>query len=120
MPASRDYVDHILELLAPLGDVKARAMFGGWGLSLDGMTFALIADDTLYLKADDGNRARFVAEGLSPFVPFPDKPDQTMSYYPPPDAAFDDEGELIAWARLGLDAALRAAARKRPRRRPSP
>lgn len=112
MPTSRDFVDHMLERLASLGDVRARAMFGGYGLSLDGLSFALVADDVLYFKADDANRPAFEAEGLAPFAPFPDRPNQTMSYYPPPETAFDDDAELLHWARLGLEAALRAAARK--------
>ncbi|HYE50206.1 MAG TPA: TfoX/Sxy family protein [Azospirillaceae bacterium] len=120
MPASRDYADHVAEQLAPLGEVKVRAMFGGHSLSIDGLTFALIAEDVLYLKADGGNRPAFEAEGLKPFAPFEDEPHKTMSYYPPPDTAFDEPDELLRWARTALEAALRARAKKKPRRAKSP
>ncbi|MFC7333474.1 TfoX/Sxy family protein [Rhodocista pekingensis] len=116
MPVSRDYLDHVLELLSPLGPVKARAMFGGCSLSLDGASFALIADDVLYLKADAQNRPAFEAAGCRPFAPFEDRPQQTMSYYPPPETAFDDADELMAWARPAVSAALRARAAKKPAR----
>ena len=106
-----EFVAEMVERLAPLGPVEARAMFGGWGLSIDGLTFALIADG-LYIKADDLSRHRFEAAGLAPFRPFADRP-TTMSYYPMPDAAMDDRADFIGWAREGWAAAVRAAARKR-------
>lgn len=115
---SRDYVDHLLELLAPLGPVRARAMFGGWGLSLDGATFALVAADILYFKVDAQTRPAYEALGLRPFAPYPDQPHRVMGYFPPPDTVFDDEDELLSWARPAMDVALRARAAKtaRPRR----
>jgi DNA transformation protein len=106
-----EFVAEMVERLAPLGPVRARSMFGGWGLSIDGLTFALVADG-LYLKADAVSRGRFEEAGLAPFRPFADRP-TTMSYYPMPDAALDDPAEFRDWAREGWEAALRAAARKR-------
>lgn len=120
MATSPDFLDLVLEMLAPLGvagTLTSRAMFGGTSLALDGMTFALIADDILYFKADADNRARYEAAGLSPFVPFPDQPHKVMAYYPAPEEAMEDGPALLPWARLGIDAALRAAAKKRSRRK---
>lgn len=116
MPAQppSEYVATLCEMLAPLGDVRVRRMFGGYSLSIDGLTFALIADEILYFKADDVNRAAFTELGLEPFRPMPDKP-TTLSYYPPPDSALDDQDELLPWARSGFEAALRAAAKKAAR-----
>ncbi len=113
MPAQplSEYVATLCEMMAPLGDVRARRMFGGYGLSIDGLTFALVADEILYFKADDVNRESFAELGLEPFRPMPDKP-TTLSYYPPPDSALDDRDELLPWARSGFEAALRAAAKK--------
>ena len=45
--------------LAPRGGVAgivARRMFGGTGFSMDGKTFAIIAFDQLWLKADEQSR----------------------------------------------------------------
>lgn len=106
-----DYVVTLCEMMASLGDVRVRRMFGGYGLSIDGLTFALVADETLYLKVDEVNRGSFAALGLVPFRPMPDKP-VTLSYYPPPEQALDDRDELLPWARSGFEAALRAAAKK--------
>ena len=56
MAANRDFADYCCELLSSVGPCLAKRMFGGWGLSLDGLTFAIIADlgdgDKLWLKAD--------------------------------------------------------------------
>ena len=59
MAVSDDFREFVLEQLAPAGRVTSRAMFGGVGLYLDGLFFALIDDDTLYFKTDESNRARF-------------------------------------------------------------
>ena len=48
--------------------MSARAMFGGFGLYLRGVMFALIADETLYFKTDAVNRAAFEEAGMAPFV----------------------------------------------------
>ena len=32
MPVSRDFLDHLVELLEPVGAVETRRMFGGAGL----------------------------------------------------------------------------------------
>ncbi len=108
-----DFVSHLLDQLTQLGDVRAKRMFGGYGLYCDGWFFALVADDVLYLKADAHSRAAFEAAGLQPFQPFADKP-TTMSYYPPPAEAMDDIGLLLAWAQKGVEAARRKPA-KSPR-----
>jgi DNA transformation protein len=107
---SREFADHIADLLSPLGWVKPKAMFGGFGIYLDGLMFALIADDTLYFKADDSNRPAYQAAGSEPFRPFADRPERrqmTMPYWEVPAELFDDEDELRVWARAAVDAALR-------------
>jgi DNA transformation protein len=57
----------IKEVLQSVGDDRHRRLFGGYGLFLDGLMFGLIADEVLYFKVDDGNRADFAAVGLLPF-----------------------------------------------------
>ena len=118
MPKRSEFVDYLLEQLASLGEVSARGMFGGWGIYHEGRMFALVAEDTLYLKADDANRADFERENLQPFrYAKSDRGVAVMSYYQPPAAAIDDRDLLCAWARKGLEAAGRAAAREKPRKR---
>lgn len=116
MSATNQYLEFLQEWLSPLGEISARAMFGGHCLYCDGLTFALLAGNTLYLKADELSRAHFTDLGLRPFQPFPDKP-EVMQYYPPPPEFFDNGEEMERWGRLAVEAARRAKARKGKRKR---
>ncbi len=118
MPVSDDFREFVLEQLAPSGRVSARPMFGGVGLYLEGLFFALIDDDTLYFKTDDSNRARFESAGSRPFCPFPDRPEKSMAYWQVPVEVLEDSEALAAWAREAKNVAL-AARTKRPARRRS-
>ncbi|EME71999.1 competence-specific gene regulator [Paramagnetospirillum caucaseum] len=109
---SRQFADHLCDMLSPLGPVTARAMFGGFGLYLDGLMFALIAWDCLFMKADDGNRAMFEAAGAAQFKPWADKP-MVMPYWEVPADVVEDGAELCAWGRAAFDAALRTHRPKR-------
>lgn len=85
-------------------------MFGGAGIYSGEIFFAIIADDVLYLKADDGNRAAFEERGLRPFT-YETKTGRTgtMSYYPVPPELLEDPQALNPWVRGALVAARRAA-----------
>ena len=113
MARSSEFVDFVLECLEPLGGVSARRMFGGWGIYKDGVMFALIAYDQLYLKVDDGNRAAFEARGLQPFTYTGKGRPIRMSYREAPGEGFDDPDILCDWARAACAAALRARAQQR-------
>jgi len=107
MPKSNNFIETVCERLAPLGRVRARTMFGGWGIYLDGRFCAIVHRDALYFKADEISRAEFEAKGLRPFKPFPDQA-TVMSYYDAPADVFEDPAEMLAWGRKALAAALRS------------
>src|SRR5262245_11711087 len=90
----------IEELLAPLGPVMVKRMFGGGGVFLDGLMFGLVTDGALYLKVDDRNRPAFEAEGLEPFT-YARMGGRAMltSYWRTPDRLLDEPDEALAWAR---------------------
>ncbi|MEA1650212.1 TfoX/Sxy family protein [Nitrospirillum sp. BR 11164] len=120
MPVSPDFLDYLLDLLAPLGPVEAPRLFGGRGLTLHGRNFGLVTrDDTLYLKADAVSQPAFEAAGCIRFAPWADKPHRSLGYYTPPEGAMDEPEELLRWARLAVDAALRAPA-KAPKKAKAP
>ncbi|HEU5296800.1 MAG TPA: TfoX/Sxy family protein [Burkholderiaceae bacterium] len=105
------FVSHCLELLAPLGAVHARRMFGGHGLYVDDVFIALISDERLYLKTDDASRAAFERAACEPFAYSKrDRSAVTLSYWTAPDEALDSPRAMEPWARLALAAALRARA----------
>jgi DNA transformation protein len=111
MAVSREFRDFVRELLAGFDPVQIKPMFGGAGVYADGVNFGLIAEDTLYFKADDGNRAAFEAEGMSPFVYQARGKTIAMSYWRVPDRLLDDPEGINDWAQGALAAAKRAKKR---------
>ncbi len=57
MAEADGFLGEILRLFTPLGDVRENRMFGGYGIFLEGIMFALISSkDQLFLKADEETR----------------------------------------------------------------
>ena len=57
---TNELADHCVELLATLGPARAKRMFGGHGLYVDGLFVGLVTShERLYLKADEAARPRF-------------------------------------------------------------
>ena len=113
-----DFVDHVVETMRELGPVTAKSMFGGWGLYHEGLFFAIIVHDSLYLKVDEENLPHFEAADLPPFVYVTkDGESMAMSYRQAPPEALESPAAMAHWARLGFGAALRAKNRKPSRKR---
>jgi DNA transformation protein len=116
MKSTSGFAAYAVELLGTAGRVAARRMFGGYGVYCDGVMFALIADDVLYLKADGESRAEFERAGSEPFVYEARGRRTTLAYWRAPDEAMESRAAAAPWARAALAAALRARTAKRPRR----
>ena len=112
--------DFIGDLFAAFGKVATRRMFGGVGVFADGLMIALVADDVIYLKADEDLTAEFEREGLGPFS-YPTKNGRhtILSFWRMPERLYDDPEELAGWAQRSLDAARRGASRRRRGRQPA-
>ena len=114
MAVSEAFVEHVRELLADLGRIRIKRMFGGAGVYRDDLIFGLVADETLWVKTDATTRPEWAAAGSEPFAfTYKDGRRETTSYWRLPAAALEDPEEARRWARLGLEAALRA---KRPKK----
>jgi DNA transformation protein and related proteins len=111
------FTQHCLELLAPLGRARAKAMFGGIGLYVDDLFVALIADEQLFLKVSAAHEAAFVAAGCEGFT-FNTKDGRSISmgYRSAPEAALDSPEAMRPWAMRALEAALVAANAKQPKK----
>ncbi len=102
---------------APMPGVAIKAMFGGLGVFRDGIMIGLVADDTLYLRADDANRAGFEAAGSRPFVYPARGREMEMPYWRAPESLYDDPEAFLSWAEAAFAAALRARGAKKPAKR---
>jgi DNA transformation protein and related proteins len=114
------FIAHCLELLAAAGTPRARRMFGGHGLYVDELFIAIVADERLYLKVDDATRSAFSGAGGQPFVYEGKGTPMTMSYFSPPAEALDSPALMAPWARLAMEAALRAGGRVAGSRKSTP
>ena len=57
MASDQNFVDFVVEQLQPAGDILAKKMFGEYGLYCDGIFFAVICDNQLFIKPTAEGRA---------------------------------------------------------------
>ena len=113
MSDSTEFINYLMELLAPFDNTRAKRMFGGHGIFRDDLMFGLVADETLYLKADDENRVDFEARGLERFVYYKKGKPMYLSYYLAPEEALDNSADMLVWAELAYAAAIRLNRKQR-------
>ena len=115
MPTStsqKEFVSYVIDLMQSTGPVYAKSMFGGHGIYLDGLMFALIADSVLYLKADKETENIFKDKGLEAFTYGKQGKEYKMSYYQAPEEALEDSEEMRSWTNRAYAVALNAASKK--------
>lgn len=101
----------IFDQLHPLGSILAKRMFGSQGLYLEGVMFALISDDCLYVKADERTLPSYLAQGMWPLTYERQGKTITLSFYSVPEELLEDREALLKLARQALAAAHRSKPR---------
>lgn len=109
-PSFRQFVIEQLQRVLPA--IRARSMFGGVGIYSEDWFFALIDNETLYLKVDDTNRGDFEERGMGPFRPFGED-GESMQYYEVAGDLLDDADALRPWAEKAVLVARQAKRKKR-------
>ena len=113
MAVQAGFAEYCTELLSTAGEVVGKRMFGGYGLYVGDAFIALIAGDTLYLKADAQTQSRFEAADCRRFEYTTRGKPHALNFWTVPDEAMDSPALMRPWARLALDAALRARSARR-------
>ena len=108
----REFVSYVVDQMQCIGAVEARRMFGGHGVFLQGLMFALIADGVLYLKADKESEDEFTSIGLERFTFMKKGKSCALSYFQSPEEALEDMDVMMLWANRAYAAAVRAAEAK--------
>jgi DNA transformation protein len=106
MKVSPEYLGLIMDKLSPIGAIKSRAMFGGYGIFHESLMFSLISEDTLYFKVNESNRDMYKKAQSKPFP-------HGISYWEVPAHVLEDESKLHEWANISIGIAREAARRKR-------
>jgi DNA transformation protein and related proteins len=112
-----EFRDFVLDQLARIPHLRAKAMFGGVGLYSADAFFGIVAADELFFKVDDSNRSAYEAAGSEPFRPVMARP-VSMSYWRVPIEVIEDSGELATWGLAAIRAAAKPIAKKPPKRKP--
>jgi len=122
---THDFAMYCCELLSGVGPCTAKRMFGGYGISTSGLTFALVADlgggETLWLKADEASRAQFEAAGCEKFSYETSRNGKralhSLNYYSAPADTMESPQLMLPWARVSFGSALKVQAEKSVRAR---
>jgi DNA transformation protein len=112
MVMASEFVSYLSEVFAEFGTIRAKRMFGGYGVYHNDLMFGLVADDLLYLKADSTTLPDFEALGLQAFSVTHNGKVMQMSYHQAPEEIFEDFELAAVWARKAYDAAVRAQTAK--------
>jgi DNA transformation protein and related proteins len=103
----------VAEMMSGFAPVLVKPMFGGFGIYWQGLMFALLLDETLYLKVDDTSQPHFDARGLQPFsYETKDGKRGSLRYHEAPPEVYDEREHMAEWARLGFECAVRNQALK--------
>jgi DNA transformation protein and related proteins len=108
-----DYVDYVLDLLSPFGNIRSKRMFSGYGIHKDNIFFALIVDDIVYFKISEEDRSTYKSFGSQP-LSFTKKNGQviTMNYWQVPMDILEDQNKLMSLFQRAFNAAIRSKSRK--------
>lgn len=112
------FADFVVEQMAGISGIGKRAMFGGFGIYRNGLMFALIADESLYFKANDFLADEFTALNLPPFEFQSKGKTMVLKYYRAPESVFEEAEQMAVWADKAYHCALRnAEAKNKPNRK---
>lgn len=95
------FKDFILDQLADLNGVTARAMFGGYGLYHKAKFFGILHKGRLYFKVSATTVPNYMKQGMKPFRP---NAKQTLkSFYEVPIDVIEDAESLTQWAASAIE-----------------
>ena len=94
MAFDEDFLNHVMDLLSPLGGISSKAMFGGYGIFHEGDMFVLTGNSGLYFKVNETDRITYQDAGSKQFKPMP--------YYEVPPNVMEDTATLHNWATTSI------------------
>jgi len=114
------FKEFVLDQLRALPDVRARAMFGAYGLYQGEAFFAILDEGRLFFKTDALSQADYTARGMEPFTYQAKGRVLTMGYHEVPPDVLENAPELVAWAQRAISVAAgskQSPKSSRPKRR---
>lgn len=99
------FKDFVLDQLAALPGLRAKAMFGGYGLYQGERFFGILMAGRLYFKTNDQTRGEYLKRGMGPFLYEKARQTTAMNYYEVPPDVLEDREQLVRWANDAVRAA---------------
>jgi DNA transformation protein and related proteins len=112
MTENSTLLSNVLKLLAGMGNIRQRKMFGGVYIYCDDLFIATVHDNVMYFKANAATAPDFVARGLQIFSYPRDGGVATLQYYQAPPEVLNGAATMRLWAEKALPAARQDAAAK--------
>lgn len=113
MSASNEFIEYVMELLEPVSAIEGSRFFGGYGIKSNTIQFAMIMGNSLYFVVDDGTRPKYEKLKMKPFSYMTKNGKRFVKrYYEVPENLFEDQAELITWARESI-AVAKATSKKK-------
>ena len=113
MSAASDFKEYLVgDVLGHIDGITSKAMFGGFGLYLNGVIFAMITDDdAVCFKADAALAAEYKAAGAEQFTytGHTSKKPTSMPYWRVPETILEDRETVSDWV-------ARSAALSKPKK----
>ena len=113
--AADSFIAYVLDQLAALPDVRARAMFGGHGLYCGEKFFGILDEGRVFFKTGPANENDYTSRAREPFTYTMQGKTMTMAYHEVPPDILEQPHELVAWARKSI--ALTGTKKKKAARR---
>jgi DNA transformation protein len=100
--ADESFKAFVLDQLAALPEVRARAMFGAHGLYAGEKFFGILDEGRLFFKTGAANLADYTERGMGPFTYEMKGKVMAMAYHEVPPEILEQPHELVLWARQAL------------------
>lgn len=105
MALNEDFKNFILDQLSGFGEFESKNQFGGIALMSEGVAFAKIKHDKLWLKVDKSNIDDFSKYKMNQYTYGKDN-SRKLNFYEAPVDITEDKDKLVQWAKKSLQAAI--------------
>lgn len=99
-----EFRDSVLDKLSDLGNFETKNMFGGTAVLREGIAFAKIKHEALWLKVNDRTKDDFIQKGMEQYTYGKDN-SRTLNFYKTPADVLNDRKVLTQWANRAWEAA---------------
>ncbi|WP_375318581.1 TfoX/Sxy family protein [Candidatus Tisiphia endosymbiont of Oplodontha viridula] len=103
---SNEFVEYIKDILAPFGQITARAMFGSYGIYKDGVIIGIVARNELYFKIDNNMVVSLKSFISEPFTYNSSNKLITISYWKVLPEILDQEEKLAYLVSMVFDTSI--------------